>query len=85
MGNTDNLLENFDARVNISRSMAPPFLVGRASAAIFEKKLHHDYNCRACEIKCTTFTEKKYWSSKKLKDIPLVFYHLIARASCKVK
>jgi hypothetical protein len=32
----DNLLEKFDARVNISRSMAPlPFLVGRASAAIF--------------------------------------------------
>jgi hypothetical protein len=37
LGNADNVSENFDARVNISRSMAPlPFLVGRALDAILK-------------------------------------------------
>ncbi len=37
VGNADNLLENFDARVNIFLSMTPPpFLVWKASDAILK-------------------------------------------------
>jgi hypothetical protein len=73
LGNADNLSDNFDAGVNISLSMAPlTFLVGKRH---FLKKLQWRGYCSKLE--------GKYWSSKKLKNVRMVFYHHY-RQSCKV-
>ncbi len=86
LGNTDNLLESFDASVNISRSMAPlPSWSGELQPPFFFKS-YIMINCRACEITCIVFTEKKYWSCKKWKNTPIWNSIInIVRASCKVK
>jgi hypothetical protein len=73
LGNADNLSENFDARMNICVH-GPPYLLGRESLRRhFFKKLQWTGYCSKLE--------GKDWSSKKLKNVHMVFYHHYRQSS----